>query len=300
MSEVIRKIFDGIPVAALLAIAAETHTNLQSVTSATDSRVSWHKDATEIVTEADLQMQECLLSHFANSALAGSYSIKAEEEVPDAYQLPAADTANMQWQLLIDPLDGTSSFCRGEETWGTMVGLCDRQGLLVYSWNMVSGGQQYSTWSAHTAESHLGWSGKSEIRIDVYDYGAGVAERFPEQLERVSAGQCSAAQVTVSSLPAAVAAGLALFEKRLDGLLWLPSDQGKKVYPDYDLVFLGALREQGWHVVLGTTALGVELVAVAANQEQADLLWQTGLHLLPAKHAEMLQRKTELQITSAV
>ena len=54
-----------------------------------------------------------------------------------------------------------------------------------------------------------------------------------------------------TSYPAAIWAGWELFNGRLDGLVWLPSEAGKKNYPDYDLVFLDALKRQGWKVLLG-------------------------------------------------
>jgi fructose-1,6-bisphosphatase/inositol monophosphatase family enzyme len=110
------------------------------------------KDKKEYVTQADIQIQKYLLNYFINSPLAGTYSIKAEEKLSQEEQ--KQNRSNCQFQLIIDPLDGTSAFCKGEETWGSMVGLCDQEGRIIYSWNLISNGEIFSSTTAKGVIKH--------------------------------------------------------------------------------------------------------------------------------------------------
>jgi fructose-1,6-bisphosphatase/inositol monophosphatase family enzyme len=126
-------VFKGIPAQALLARAADARAALTA-----NPELVRLKKGGELVTQADIEIQEQLLCYFAGSALAGTYCVRAEEQLDAG--CPAADARAVKWQLIVDPLDGTGAFCRGEPFWGVMAGLCDRSGALVYSWNLLSSG----------------------------------------------------------------------------------------------------------------------------------------------------------------
>ncbi|EKD78712.1 MAG: hypothetical protein ACD_41C00288G0003 [uncultured bacterium] len=226
-------IFSQLPSQQLLAVAKDIQLRLLQ-----DNR---NYD----VTPADYAVQRIILDYFAQSDLAGTYRISSEEIVDLSQQV---DSDQATWELIIDPLDGTHAFCRQEDTWGVMVGARDLAGKLIYSWNLVSTGDIYSSTTA--ARRPLSHRTKLE-RVDVYDYGVNQTQFFSEQ----------------TSYPAAVWAGWQLYQEQLDGLIWLPSTAGKKIYPDYDLIFLGALEAQGWQVYRKRERGNVVQIAVARTEE---------------------------------
>ena len=281
----IKATFDQIPVREVLAIARRVQSSIVA-----DPRAVIRKNSSEIVTKADLEIQRILIQYFAESPLAGMYKIKAEEETARAVESDSA-----QLQLLIDPLDGTNPFVRGEPLWGTMVGLCNSQGVLQYSWNLLSDGSIYSSNGAQELPPASWESDRSrELAIDLFDYGAGVAMRAAQMLGR----RCRA-----TSMPSAVWTGWMLLRGELDGLLWLPSSLGKRSYPDYDLVFLGALAARGFKVALGLSSGAsqeVAMVAVAPCEAGLEQLWNAGVSLLSGEQRAILERSDELRITAPI
>jgi hypothetical protein len=139
---------------------------------------------------------------------------------------------------------------------------------------------------------------KGLLSIDVYDYGAGAADRFPKVFESKTSENVLSKQIQVTSYPAAVWAGWGLYNGQLNGLLWLPSDQGKCSYPDYDLTFLGALKEQGWKIALGKQGNVVLMIAVAPTEDEMKILWETGISMIPREVASSLVCDKDLRITA--
>ena len=233
------------------------------------------------------------MEYFGKSELAGTYSIKAEEKTS------VYGNSSGQYQLIIDPLDGTSPFIKQQETWGTMIGLCDRTGILKYSWNMVANGNIYKTsdnpkkLKSFQEKLRL----KEKIIIDVYDYKSGASDKFGSVFEKLSGVKTE--QYSQTSYPAAVWTGWELFTGNLDGLLWVSSDKGKKFYPDYDLVFLGALSSIGFKIRLGKVDNNNAIIAIAPTDEDADLLYTAGLNLIPISQQESIRlAENFLQITN--
>ncbi len=264
----IKKLVKGIPAERLLEIARRDQPKYaQEYIGSGQLSVEKKSDGTK-VTPTDREMERVLIDYFKAPPLLQLFSIKGEEGGEQAGE-------EKPFKIIIDPLDGTSSFIKGKDTWGTMVGLCDSEGRLIYSWAVVSTGEIFQ--SSDATKSKLPSFDERSItrplKIDVYDYGAGSAEKFPSAFKQ---------PVEVTSMPSAVSAGWELWNDRLDGLLWLPSNAGKKNYPDYDLVFLDALKQQGWQIILGKTAgaSGVEMGVIAPTLEDAQLLWKTGLEII--------------------
>lgn len=245
------------------------------------------KSKKDYVTQADIQIQQTILDFFANSSLKGTYKIKAEEELTPKQK--NANQGEKKWQLLIDPLDGTGAFCKSSDNWGVMIGACDLNGQLIYSWNMVSTGEIYQTSSE--VKSRQSFSKKiangESIAIDVYDYGAGASEKFGSIFE-IQSGYTKN-QYNQTSYPAAIWAGWQLYQEKLDGMLWLPSTEGKKNYPDYDLIFLGALRQKGYQIRLGKIGDSIEMIAIAPTREDLEVLWKTGLEMVPFGKKDILE-----------
>lgn len=289
----VKAVFDGIPAEALLGTARSMQGKLAS-----DPSLVREKSAGQLVTEADLALQSQVLEYFEQSPLRGTYAVKAEEEAGQS-----ATAGAPLWQLIVDPLDGTDSFVRGESDWGIMVGMADAQGKLLYSWNVLADGSRYCSGSA-AEQSLLSLSkrlvAKGKLKFDVYDYGATAASRFARTLGESNSGAFPTTSIETTSYAAAVVAGRALAEDNLDGLLWLPSTKGKTNYPDYDLVFLGALQARGWKVVLGKSGDEVVLVAVAPTLPDLNILCQTGLRLLTPAERSQIALEPELKITSAI
>lgn len=288
MSDITR-VFSLIPKDKILAIANDIKLRLVSDKTLVDM-----KDKKEYVTKADIEIQKFLLDYFADSKLAGTYKIKAEEDLV-ATEKTLNNNKDKKWQLIIDPLDGTSAFCKGAETWGVMVGACDNEGKLIYSWNLVSSGEIFQTGLSIGSRILGNFTSKAKVKIDVYDYGAGASEKFGMIFEERTG--LTSEQYEQTSYPAAVWAGWQLYQGKLDGLLWLPSKEGKKNYPDYDLIFLGALKQKGYKIRLDKVGDNVEMVVVAPSWNDLENLWQSGLELVSEEKRKEITPEEKLLIT---
>ena len=293
----IQNVFQNMPSDEILKIANDIQQQI-----ITDPSLIQMKERKEFVTKADIQIQQLILEYFQNSELRETYIIKAEETLSEKEKKKNMENKNKSWQLLIDPLDGTSAFCRNEETWGVMVGACDLSGNLIASWNLISNGKVYDSFSSESMcldnFSQIQSKNKT-IDIDVYDYGAGASEQFAEIFSKESGYATETFSQT--SYPAAVWAGWELFTGKLNAMLWLPSDQGKKWYPDYDLIFLEACQSRGLAVRLGKINEQNAMVVVAPSEKDLDILWNVGLEMIPKNIS--LQVKTSsnpVQITDKV
>ena len=240
----------------------------------------------KLVTQADIKIQKLLLDYFDNSSLKGTYQIITEEVASNKI-----NKKNTSWKLLIDPLDGTSSFKNQKKTWGIMIGACDMNGVLRYSYNVVSTGEIYKTENNKklTLKSfkQLTKTGK-KILVDIYDYSSGTSARFDSVFEQqFSIGP---SQYDKTSYPAAIWAGWQLYNQKLNGLLWLPSDQGKKYYPDYDLIFLGALFNKGYNIIIGKKDNNNSMIAIGLTLKDAEKLYEIGLSLLPKNQRQKMKK----------
>lgn len=90
----------------------------------------WHKAAGEIVTEADLETERRLTGALTG-LLPGSVVVGEEGVAADPSRLELLAGARPVW--VIDPLDGTARFARGERHFSTMVALVSRQRIIA-SW----------------------------------------------------------------------------------------------------------------------------------------------------------------------
>ena len=82
----------------------------------------------------------------------------------------------------------------------------------------------------------------------------------------------------------------------MNGLLWLPSNQGKKWYPDYDLIFLGALQKKGYEILIGKIKNNNALIAVAPTKKDVEKLYQIGTNLVPKQLKTKIIKTTDLSI----
>lgn len=294
MNSLIEKVFNEIPAERILELARSISLEIKN-----NPHLVQLKDKTEYVTEADIQIQKFILDYFAHSSLAGSYLIKAEEALVSEQN---QNHSNFQYQLIVDPLDGTNAFCRNEESWGSMVGLCDRAGRIIYSWNLLSNGEIFSTSGTHSSLSNWteAMASKGCLTFDVFDYGSVAVDRFKEAFKSKTSDPISEAQIQITSYPSAVWTGSKLYNGQLDGLLWLPSNLGKKSYPDYDLTVFGVLKEQGWQAALGKLGADVVMIAVAPTENELEILWETGVSMMNEETASSLIYDGELRITSAL
>lgn len=273
LEEIIR-VFDGIDVGRLSTFANDAQKRL-SLDKAMVLKNG--EDAYKVVTQVDIGIQNMLLEYFDRSSLRSTYGIVAEEPLVDLFQ--GAD--DRSWQLVIDPLDGTSSYLKQGNTWGSMVGACDVDGRLCYSWNIISTGEVYTSCTPPIILMNFSQKllRKRSLVLDVYDYHATSASRFPSLFTTYSG--ISSAYVSQTSYPSAIWAGYKLYTQALDGLLWVASDKGKRSFPSYDLIFLGALRAQGYTILLGKSGSENTVVVVAPSLADAEMLYETGLLLLP-------------------
>ncbi len=268
------KVFKQINVKDILSMAKDIQKRLVADESLI---LKGNKNEYKLVTQADIQIQKLLLDYFDNSSLKGTYKVIAEETIQNNN-----NSKNTSWKLIIDPLDGTSSFKKQNEMWGIMIGACDNKGILRYSWNLISTGEIYT--SGYKKSKKMSFKNKiakeKSISIDVYDYGSSLSSRFKDIFK--SNFNVVKYQIIQTSYPAAIWAGYKLFNNCLDGLLWLPSNKGKKSYPEYDLIFLGALLDKGYSVIIGKTRIKNSMIVVAPVIEDAEKLYKVGLDLLPA------------------
>ncbi|PIY72581.1 hypothetical protein COY87_00180 [Candidatus Roizmanbacteria bacterium CG_4_10_14_0_8_um_filter_33_9] len=268
------KVFKQINVKDILSIAK----NIQKRLTTDKSLIlKGNTNKYKLVTQADIEIQKLLLDYFDNSSLKGTYKVFAEETIQNNN-----NSKNTSWKLIIDPLDGTSSFKKQNKMWGVMVGAIDNKGILRYSWNLISTGEIYT--SGYKGSQKISFKNKIAkeklITIDVYDYGSFLSNKFKDAFKINF--NIENDKIVQTSYPAAVWAGYKLFTNCLDGLLWLPSNKGKKSYPGYDLIFLGALLDKGYNVIIGKTDTKNCMIVVAPVIEDAEKLYKVGLDLLPA------------------
>lgn len=282
----IKQSFDSIPIENILKTAHRTQKELKSHPTFVNE-----KSPGQFVTEADLLIQDIILNVFASSPLKGSYYTKSEELELNCNEHIGKQ---YQYQLLIDPLDGTNAFCKGSNDWGVMVGLCDLSGCLLYSWNLLSDGTVFS--SDSKGAEVISWSEcKEALNIDFFNYGTGNVDVFMSYLNKRLSNN-----MKVVSFDSAVAVGSALYQGKCNGVLWLPSNQGKKCYPDYDLIFLGALSTQGWQCILGKIKDTVLFVSVAPSKSNLQLLKEVGMLMLHEKLREEIEFSDSLCITGSI
>jgi hypothetical protein len=290
----LESVFSGIPAAELLSLAEDCRARSEQ-----DVDFLRRKEDGQYVTKADVAIQLRLLEYFAGSALGGCYVVKAEEQI----DLPVFPRQPLEQcgQLIIDPLDGTDMFFRGGNEWGSMVGWADGDGRLQYSWNLFSDGSVYcSLQSGGQTLASLAerFRASDVLHVDIFDYGAGAAADVAAALSSVLESENPAGRIRPTAFPSAIAAGRALCRNELDCLIWLPSERGKRSYPDYDLIFLGALRDRGWHIALGCKQEEILAVVVAPTARDLDLLWRVAESFLPPSCAGEMER--ELRITGAL
>ena len=288
MEHDILEAFSNIPSAEILKIARNIQKDIVSGSSSVRL-----KDKNQLVTDADLKIQKFILQYFANSSLAGKYSIQAEEEL-NSSELALNDQTK-PWQLIIDPIDGTTAFSKGKDTWGSMIGLCNQKGQLVYSWNLLSSGEIFQSGIIN----QLPVKDTKPLRVDVYSYEAGVTKLFPSKFESISLGKYCQENIITKSYPAAILAGWELYSGKLDALLWLPSSTGKGFYPNYDLIFLGVLREQGWKIAFSKQQRKIQMLAIAPTSEDLDLLWNTGLEMIDKTNFSKSEYETDIIFSSS-
>ncbi len=290
----IPEVFSALPTSEILEIAKDIQLKLKTDQTLAEKKKG--EDEWGWVTKADTEIQKLILDYFANSPVQGSYKTVAEEDF-----IEEKSDSKPVWKLIVDPLDGTSEFRKGGERWGVMVGACDENGALVYSWNLLSTGEIYESNDLGKNSLPKSFSEKinsgKKLAIDVYDYGRdGTQERFLELFQKTF----NLANYTCdqTSYPSAVWAGGQLASGKLDGLLWLPSELGKKWYPDYDLIFLGALSRQGLKVRLGKIDENNGMVAIAPNDEDVEKLYEVGLSMLSEEQkAVLVKAPNGLKIT---
>lgn len=239
----------------------------------------------KLVTQADIEIQKLLLDYFDNSSLKSTYQIIAEETTSNK-----KNSKNASWKLLIDPLDGTGSFKNQKNTWGVMVGACDNNGILRYSWNLLSTGKIFCSGSKATLinsfENKIK-NGKS-ISIDVYDYNSVISKRFKKIFKDIF--KLPINKVYRVSYPAAIWSGYKLFTGTIDGLLWLSSKNGKKWYPDYDLIFLGTLLDKGYKIFIGKKGNNNSMIAIGPTLEDTKKLYEIGLNILPTNQRQKIKK----------
>jgi hypothetical protein len=204
--------------------------------------------------------------------------IRGEEQVGDIKK-------SGRWTILIDPIDGSYAFDQGSEMWGVMVGFLDEQGILKYSWNLLSTGEIFETSTTKLLPARKSLSQTEEPSIDFYDYGSGEKDIFQEKLRPVGLNNCE-----ITSLPAALWAGWKLYKNNLSALVWIMGEHEKKIYPDYDLIFLDILKRQGYKMRLGKLISSENaIVVVAPTDEDADMLYKIAF--------DIVSRKSNLEIT---
>ena len=289
----IPEVFSSIPFQKILKIAKDIQIKLS--TDQTLAKKTKGEDELGWVTKADIEIQKFILNYFALSSLSGTYKITAEENFVEE-----KSERDAIWRLVVDPLDGTSEFQKDGDRWGVMVGACDENRVLKYSWNLLSTGEIYSSNNIEKKirrKSFREEINKGEkITIDVYDYGReGTQERFAKSFQKIFNLENYTCDQT--SYPSAVWAGGQLASGKLDGLLWLPSELGKKWYPDYDLIFLGALFCQGLKIRLGKIDGNNALIAIAPSDADVERLYSVGLLMLSDDQRNILiKAENELQI----
>lgn len=254
------KVFNQINSKEIILLAKKIQKELIS----NKSLIKNNGDIYKVVTQADIEIQKYLLNYFENSSLKNTYQIIAEEKYVKK------NNSNVIWKLIIDPLDGTSSFKNQKNTWGVMIGACDMNDVLKYSYNIISTGEIFKTENKNKTKLKSFEElikNDQKVSIDVYDYDSGISNSFSNLYKK-------------TSYPAAIWAGWQLYQQKINGLLWLPSDQGKKYYPDYDLIFLGSLLSKGYNIIIGKSNSKNYLIAVGPTVKDTEILYESGLRLI--------------------
>jgi len=276
------QIFSRIPSNDIISIAKNIQKKLltdENLVNKNDEKIY------KLVTQADVDIQALLLSYFSNSSLKNTYNVIAEEKI-----LNRTTNKTATWNLVIDPLDGTTSFRNQSKSWGVMVGACDNNGILRYSWNLLSTGEIFTSNCIKIIKASFlnKVKTKNNISIDVYDYGSSISNRFKEVFK--TSFKIKEDRIVQTSYPAAIWAGYKLITGELDGLLWLPSNKGKKFYPDYDLVFLKALLDKGYSVIIGKVNSNNCLIVVAPTIKDTEKLYRVGLKLIQSNQKVQMKK----------
>jgi fructose-1,6-bisphosphatase len=227
-----------------------------------------------------------IIDCFNRSPLKNLCGIRGEENVGDVVKKGL-------WTLLIDPIDGSSSLVKGTDTWGSMVGLIDPKGVLRYSWNLLSTGEIFATGMINASPVKVGLKQIKNPKIDFYDYGSDQDEFF-----RIALAETGIKNSELTSYPAAIWAGWKLYQNKLSALIWVVGENEKKTYPDYDLIFLATLVEQGYKIRLGKLDSGKNgVVVVAPTDEDANMLYKIGFDIVSKKNTSSIKEiKNELII----
>ncbi len=266
--ELAQTFFSSLPKEKILECARSVQKRIMSG----DKTAIKEKNDHTIVTEADIRIEQMIIDCLNGSPLKDLCGIRGEENVGNIEK-------KGMWTLLMDPIDGSSSLVKGKETWGVMIGLLDENGILQYSWNLISTGEVFGN---AMADGSLVKAKLSQIKkpiIDFYDYSSGQGDFFRSELAKAGVKNSE-----LTSYPAAVWAGWKLFQNELSALVWVMGENEKKIYPDYDLIFLKALTEQGYKLRLGKLASNENgILVVAPTDEDADLLYKAALDIVSKK-----------------
>ncbi len=153
------------------------------------------KSPGETVTIADRQAEDVITTRLAE-LLPGVPVVGEEAVASDPDLMDALRTEPLAW--LVDPLDGTSNFARGEPHWATLVALV-KNGETVISWTYRHGDQ-----GMYVAELGSGaWRNGERLSTDtsrtaIQDLRGAVLTRFltPEEREMMQPRLGRFAQVT--------------------------------------------------------------------------------------------------------
>lgn len=260
--EMARAFFETLPKEEILTYAK----NIQNKIMSGDETTVQKKNDGTLVTEADTAVERMIVDRFNKSNIAKLCAIRGEEGV-------ANTQSEGKWTLVIDPIDGSSSLVKGTDTWGVMVGLLDENGLLKYSWNTISTGETFQTNDNNpTTKKNPEMKSLREqknIRIDFYDYKSGQEALFSKEFEDILKSNFE-----LTSCPSAVSAGWQLYSGELSALVWVPGENEKKTYPDYDILFLAPVAEQGFCVRIGKLENSQNaIIIVAPTEEDAEMLY---------------------------
>jgi len=290
----IHKVMQTIPHEKIIHLA----TNIQKRLMSGEHELKQQKSKNDWVTEADFKIQEIILSHFFQSALQGTYHVITEETL--ATTSKDSNAIKKDWTLVIDPLDGTNAFCKGSNEWGVMIGGCDLTGVLRASWCLLSTGELYTSFLRKKHSKLVAFDKKRQagktLLLDIYDYDGGLVDKVSQQV--CEKFKILPQKLKVTCYPSAIWAGWELYQGKLDGLLWLPSNTGKKWYPDYDLTFLAAVASRGLNCILGKVDSFNALLAIGPTVYDAEKLYSIGFDATPTSIRGTL-KKTQfpMQIT---
>lgn len=211
--------FKSIDSAKLLNIAESHQNKLNQENVKSKGMGIWGQ-----VTDADIEIQYSIIEYFNKiPELSGTFCIKSEEKIENI-DFPE----NPSWVLIIDPLDGTNEFVKKTNKWGILIGAGEIGSEIFFSVCINADGDFF------TNEYD-----KSEIKegneIDIFDYSNEHVENVFKQISSLYKG------IGVVTHPSASYSLARIVKGKSKGLIWVPSDKGKKYYPLYDLLFLPIL-----------------------------------------------------------